>query len=215
MPVLDWWQQPGQKEAYPRLQQWLSTSLPRQQPMPIVRGYLAMEDELYYRTRANLTAATTEELVCMKYCIMSGLFDEYIELEDYKGVAKDVEVAEDDDKDEWMNTRSPHIAYACLLKQYGGSSDFQRPSIHLSGAARDSAVHTVHPCIAPHIDPSPCTTHTYNRIIAQARDGHLCRSATRCCASVCNLKQSWLRSQEKLLRIVCKSKRWHPLNISH
>ena len=100
IPVLDWWQQPGQKEAYPRLQRMAIDVLTAPATSADGERVFSHGRRAIAWTRASLAAATIEELVCMKYWMMSSLFDEYMELEDYKGVAEDDWVAEEDDIDE-------------------------------------------------------------------------------------------------------------------
>ena len=99
MPVLQWWLQPSQKEAYPRLQKMAIDVLTAPATSADSERVFSHGRRVIPWTRASLATNTIEEILCMKYWIMSGLIDEQVDLED------DVRVAEDDEwQTEWRRT---------------------------------------------------------------------------------------------------------------
>lgn len=94
IPVLDWWQQPQQKEAYPRLQRMAIDVLTAPATSADGERVFSNGRRVIPWTRASLNPSTIEEILCMKHWMMSGLIDEHMELEDDNEVAESGEVAE-------------------------------------------------------------------------------------------------------------------------
>jgi hypothetical protein len=99
-PVLEWWQQPSQKEAYPRLQKMAIDVLTAPATSADGERVFSHGRRVIPWTRSLLSASTIEEILCMKYWMMCGLIDESMELEDAGKVAEDGEETEDDEMDE-------------------------------------------------------------------------------------------------------------------
>ena len=99
MPVLDWWQLPSQKEAYPRLHHMAIDVLSA--PATAAEGERVFSHgrRVIPWTRAQLASATIEELMCLKHWLLSGVVDDIQPLVVEDGLADGDESSEGDDDD--------------------------------------------------------------------------------------------------------------------
>lgn len=104
MPVLDWWQQPSQKEAYPRLHRMGIDILSAPSTSAEGERVFSHGRRVIPWTRAQLASVTIEELMCLKHWLLSGVVDDIQPLIIADGVIDDDESAESDDDgdmDDW------------------------------------------------------------------------------------------------------------------